>query len=68
MCNGAGCVDLPQQEDEATMIRRQGTESTAQERLDAAVVDAYARRVAGTAPTAEDAALEAEIAQLRGKT
>jgi len=62
MCNGAGCVDLPQQEDEATMIRRQGTESTAQERLDAAVVDAYARRVAGTAPTAEDAALEAEIA------
>ncbi len=44
------------------MTRRQATENTAQERVDAAVVDAYERRVAGHAATAEDAALEAEIA------
>ena len=44
------------------MTRRQATESTAQERVDAAVVDAYERRIAGQAATAEDAALEAEIA------
>ncbi len=44
------------------MGRQQATENTAQERVDAAVVDAYERRIAGQAPTAEDAALEAEIA------
>ncbi len=44
------------------MTRRQATENAAQERVDAAVVDAYERRVAGQAATAEDDALEAEIA------
>ncbi len=44
------------------MTRRQATDNTAQERVDAAVVDAYERRIAGLRATAEDDALEAEIA------
>ena len=44
------------------MVGQEATGNTAQERLDAAVVDAYARRVAGEPATDADDTLDAEIA------